>query len=276
MHDNGFKNFTNILKISPIAYKRKGNKKMNSKKNLHIRLYADSLALARQGSITFSQRYISIIRRWWINQNIYNDIELVDRSIGGQSILSIYEMYNSDVCYFGSSGDILIIHTGIVDCAPRPVPIRVRNFISVLPKFFKDPAVRFLHNYRSRIQKSGLMWKHVNPEEFSAYYATLLKKAGDNFPRIYCISIAPTNPATEVHSPGYMASVKQYNEIIKDCINQINKKNVYYIDIFSTIMNDYSNIDTYILAEDGHHLTPLTHRLIAEDIIQKEISNHSQ
>jgi len=248
---------------------------MDQKQNLHVRLYSDSLALPRPESVAFSERYISILKQWWVSTNVYADIELVDRSMGGQSILTLSDMYNSDVCYFGPIGDIMIIHTGVVDCAPRPVPIRVRNFISVLPKFLKDPAVRFLHNYRSRIQKSGLMWKHVNPEEFSAYYSSFLKKVGNNFSRVYCISIAPTNPATELHSPGYMASVKQYNEIIKNCIKHTGKKNIYYIDIYTTIINNYSNINLYILPDDGHHLTPYTHRLIAEEIIQRETCIHS-
>jgi hypothetical protein len=250
--------------------------KMIGKKNLHVRLYSDSLALPRPGSVTFSERYITILKRWWFSQKVYDDIELVDRSMGGQSILTLYEMYRNDLSYFGSSGEIMIIHTGVVDCAPRPVPVWIRNFISVLPKFLKDPMIRFLHNYRSRIQRSGLMWKHVNPEEFSTYYSSFLKKVADNFSRIYCISVAPTDPATELHSPGFSASVKQYNDIIKDCIRHIDKNNVYYIDIYTTIMNDYSNINSYILKDDGHHLTPLTHRLIAEEIIQKEAANNSQ
>jgi hypothetical protein len=248
---------------------------MNSKKNLHVRLYGDSLALPRLGSVTFSQRYITILKQWWFSQKVYDDVELVDRSIGGQTIQKLYVMYLIDVGYFGPSGDIMIIHTGVVDCAPRPVPTLVRNLISVLPSSLKTPVISFLHNYRSRIQKSGLMWRQANPKKFSYYYSSLLKKAGNDFSKVYCISIAPTNPTMELHSPGFSASVKQYNEIIKNCIAQINKKNVYYIDIYTQIMNDYSNIDTYILPEDGHHLTPQTHRLIAEEIIQKGISNPS-
>jgi len=249
---------------------------MNAKKNLHVRIYSDSLALPRQGSVAFSERYITILKQWWIRQKEYEDIELVDRSMGGQSIVTLYDMYRQDITYFGSEGDILIIHTGIVDCAPRPVPTRIRNIISGLPKFLKDPAIRFLHNHRSKIQKSGLMWKHVNPEEFSAYYSAFLKNAADNFSRIYCISIAPTNPATELHSPGYSASVAEYNTIIKNCILNADNKNVNYIDIHMVIVNEYLKIDSYILPEDGHHLTPLTHRLIADNIIQVELSHHSQ
>jgi len=245
---------------------------MTEKNNLHVRLYSDSLALPRPGSVTFSQRYITTLKQWWMSQKKYEDVEIVDRSMGGQSILTLYDMFCSDISYFGPSGDIIILHTGIVDCAPRPVPANVRKIISVLPNFLKNSAVRFLHNHRSRIQKTGLMWKHVNPDEFSAYYSSFLKKAGDNFTRIYCISIAPTNPATELHSPGYSASVQQYNEIIKVCIKDTRKKNIHYIDSYSQIMNDYLNIDTYILTDDGHHLTPRSHAIIAREIIQHEIS----
>ena len=117
--------------------------------------YADSLGMPRAGLVGMKDRYIYLFQEWLKSQTD-EDVFVVDRAKGFSTIISLYSDYKNDIGYFTGKKDVLIIHEGVVDCAPRPLPLFVRNSISRLPAILKSRIVRFIHNNRRQMLKPGL------------------------------------------------------------------------------------------------------------------------
>ncbi len=238
-------------------------------KKINVRLYADSLALPRLSYLNAEQRYIYLLRNFWETSCQYKT-SIIDRAKGGSTITEQYSLYKDDNSYFGDKEDVLIIHLGICDCSPRPIPRRVRKVVSALPGFLRNRVIKFLHNNRSFLLRSGSSWLLTEKKKFGEVLKDWLQEAAKNYKRIYIVNIAPTNPAFEKHSPGWMKNIRDYNDVIQEVVSVVNEPPVHLIDIYSNIMNDYSNVDLYIVKEDGHHLTLHAHQVLAEILITLE------
>jgi|SRR5918911_28260 hypothetical protein len=235
-----------------------------------VRLYGDSLALPRPGYVKFSERYISLLCDWWKKQEGVRSIELCDRSKSNSTVAHLFQQYADDNNFFGPAGDVLIIHCGIVDCAPRPVPRWMRNRIERLPSALRQPAIKFLHDHRAQILRRTGGWRQLGPQEFRAIYRRWLAEALNQFSRVYLINIAPTNEATEAHSPGLSRSIVLYNEMIAELVSALNAENLFLIDVHQHIGDNLQEIDRYIVSQDGHHITALSNRLCSDEIKKHE------
>ena len=237
-----------------------------------IQYYADSLGLPRPGHVSIEERYISLLENWF-RKNRTETVFVVDRSRGGSTIDKLYEVYQEDEGYFDNikEKDILIIHEGICDCAPRPVPLAVRDFISSLPIFLKVRIIRFIHRNRARLLRNGFAYYLVSKKKFEADLKAWLEKALKRFDRIYLFTIAPTNDQIEAHSPGLQKSIVAYNESIKKVVALFNDDRINLIDMHSVIFQSQYPLDELIIKEDGHHLTALAHQIYAQQIIDREM-----
>ena len=235
-----------------------------------IQYYADSLGLPRPDYVALGQRYIFLLQKWF-RERRNEEVFIIDRSRGGATIKVLFEIFEEDEGYFKAKKDILILHEGICDCAPRPIPLAFRNFISILPDFMKIRIIGLLHRNRARLLKSGLIFYLVGKKEFEHILKEWLEKAANNFERIYIFNIAPTNDQIESHSPGLGKSIKAYNEILRRVVTSLDDSRIDLIDMYSVIANSAYSLDELIIKEDGHHLTALAHRLYAEEIIAREM-----
>lgn len=233
---------------------------------ISIRLYADSLGLPRIGSVLPVERYFYLLQNYFYEQKKYR-LDIIDRSKPGLTVKDLHYSCYQDSTYFGELTDLIIIQVGIVDCAPRPIPIGLRNFISTLPSFIKSRIINFIHNNRSKLLKYGFKFYTVNKEEFEQIYFKWLSDIIKTTKKIVVINISPTNAKIEAHSPGLEQSIFEYNLIIKNVISKVNSQNIYMIDVERDIIRDKKFIDEYIL-EDGHHISALMHEKIFEKIIQ--------
>lgn len=237
---------------------------------MKIALYGDSLALPRQKIVDESERYISLIEDRLRGKEYRIKVQTIDRSKGGVIINELLEMLQHDLGYFTYPGDFAILHCGIVDCAPRPVDLKQRAFISKLPGFIKYRVINYLHKNRSRILRKGRSHVVTKPDSFEKYYLNLLELLGKNYRRVYVLTICPTNQAIEEHSPGFTKNINQYNSIIKNVVHSTGDPKIKLIDVHAYISQDLEHINNYILKEDGHHITPLTHAWIAKEILEHE------
>jgi hypothetical protein len=235
-----------------------------------IQYYSDSLGLSRPGHVKLNQRYIYLFISWLKNQNLNEDVFCIDRAKGGATLNQLYDMFNHDEEYIIEKKEILIIHEGVCDCAPRPIPLSFRNLISKLPAYFRIKIISYLHNNRAYLLKKGFMYYLTPLNE----YEQLLKKWLENielkFNRIYIFNIAPTNIEIEKHSPGFSNSIIKYNSVIEKVIKELNSKNIVLIDIYKVILESEHSIDEIIIKEDGHHLTALAHQIYADKLIEIE------
>ena len=239
---------------------------MNDNK-LIVRYYADSLGLPRKDEVGVNDRYISKLNQFWKNKF---EIEFLDRARANSTIGDLSKWFVEDNRYYGSSADIIILHEGVVDCAPRPIPNKIRKIISTLPKFIKNRVISFLHNNRSKMQKIGIKYYLTKPNDFYFRYKEMVSEMIKISRRVYIINIAPTNEMIEKHSPGFSKSISEYNEIIRKISKEINSNNLFLIDINSIILQSSYNLNQLVFEHDGHHITPLCHKIIADKIIEHE------
>jgi hypothetical protein len=237
-----------------------------------LALYADSLALPRKKIVDHRERYLTIIENWLRNDKGYSEIELKDRARGGITITDIQGLIDHDFGYYDFPGDIAILHCGIVDCAPRPIDEKMRERISKLPSFIKYRVIKYLHNNRSRILKKGRHYVKTNSSTFKEVYGEITDHLSVNYKRVYLVNICPTNTHIEAHSPGFSKNINSYNMIINELMNERAGKNISLIDVNKYITSSSEDIDTFITRDDGHHITPLTHQWIANEIITREKS----
>jgi len=239
---------------------------------IRLALYGDSLALPRKKIVDNEERYFSLLQSWLLKNTGAPRIQTLDRSKGGVTITELFEWVNHDLGYFDFPGEIAILHCGIVDCAPRPVDLKQRAFISKLPGFIKYRIIKYLHNNRSRILSKGRSYVITKQEEFEKIFLQLIEVLSKNYQRVYILNICPTNEQTEKHSPGFTKNIDLYNTIIKRAILSKDYSNLTLVDINSYINERSDKIDSYIVKEDGHHITPLTHVWIADEIVRQEQS----
>jgi hypothetical protein len=236
-----------------------------------IQYYADSLGLPRLGHVGITQRYIFLLESE-LRKRTDENIIILDRSRRGATIDELFEVYSEDEGYFTEGKDVLILHEGICDCAPRPIPGSLRRLISALPGFLKYRIIAFLHKKRAILLRNGFVHYLVNRQRFEDILLKWLTDAVKKFKRIYVLNIAPTNDAIEAHSPGLRKSIGLYNESIRKVIAELGDDKISLIDCHSAISGSEYTIDQLVIKEDGHHLTALGHEIYARMIADRELA----
>ena len=234
------------------------------KDRILIRVYGDSLTCPRIDlGIPYFDIYQELLadrcRIEWPNATVY----VTTRSRPDAPITELYEeAYIRDSIYFGKmSTDVLIIHCGICDCAPRPIPRWVRNLIGGFPQKILNLIIGIIHNSRARILRAGFLWRLTKPDVFRVTYIDWLRKAAQDCRLVYAINIAPTTHSNEMHSPGLSSSISLFDHFISDAVKFVAAKNIFLIDAHREIISKTNGVMTYIDQADGHHLTREGHIL---------------
>jgi len=234
-----------------------------------IRIYGDSISMPRifEG-VSFLETYPELIKYqcqalWGEEAFLYN------RSRYDATIRVISQELRQDTLNFGKPGGrILIVQVGICDCAPRPIPDFIKDFISRVSVQLRIKLVSIIHHNRARIQKR-IFWRETKEADFESMYINLIKDYAQDFERVYVINIPPTNNTIEKHSPGLSRSISLYNGLIFKAVKINNYDNVIVIDVFKAI-SETNDVNKYIIEKDGHHLTADGHLLYASMIIDQE------
>ena len=234
-----------------------------------IQYYADSLGLSRPDYVRLHERYIYLFEQW-VRKNYDGQVFLINRARGAQTIDKLHQLYKEDLEYIIGRKDILIIHEGVCDCAPRPIPVWARKKISQLPSFLKSRIISFLHRNRSRLLKHGFVHYLVDKKKYEPILREWLTNALSEFDRIYIFNIAPTLPHIEAHSPGFTKSIQEYNAIIKRVISELNSSKIFLIDIHGILSNNSMPLESFITTDDGHHITAMAHEIYAAELITLE------
>ncbi len=233
-----------------------------------IQIHGDSLSLPRnKEGVPFYLTYPELIRSSIEEIKKGKKIYLYNFSRGSITINQVYQELLEKIGYFSRTGNILVIQIGVCDCAPRPIPYWLRNIIGTLPEKARTYAIKQIHTNRPLIQRAGIKWQMVPPRTFLEYYAKLLSVATKAFDRIYLINIAPTNPETEMQSPGFSFQIEKYNSLIKEVVENMNNEKLRLLDVHSKIKNKTGELSLYI-NKDGVHITVLAHRMYADMILK--------
>ena len=231
-------------------------------------LYGDSLSLSRPDFIDSEERYFYKLINYYKIKHPHAIVETIQRSRASITSTEIAEIIHHDNVYYNWTGEICIIHLGIVDCAPRPIDNSLREKISKWPSLFKNAAIRFLHKNRRKILLKGNA-HYVTPiNVFESNLKRIFNSSTEKYNKIFVINICPTNSEFEFKSPGLSNAIEKYNEAIRLQVNNIRSEKIKLIDVNRIILEQKENIDEYIMKQDGHHITPKTHQIIFDKIIE--------
>lgn len=237
-----------------------------------IQFYADSLGLPRPNIVKVEQTYIQIFVSW-LRQQTKENVYLYDRAKGGAVIDQLFNTYKDDLTYIDEHKNILIIHEGICDSAPRPISPLARKIIGKMPSVFRNKIIKYIHKNRAKFLKKGFIYYHTPKNKYQSILTEWLGNATEQFDKIVIFTIAPTNDKTKAHSPGFSSSIIAYNDIIAGVVKERSNKKIILIDTYSFINTSKNLIQKYITEIDGHHLTSEGHGLYASKLIEAFSSN---
>ena len=181
-----------------------------------------------------------------LNNN--QDYDIMIMAMGGATIKKLYEQSH----YYASfNPDIVIIQSGIVDCAPRALGLLEKEIINsnkLLSAFFhRFMPVSFLRRFRKKTYTSNL--------NFSKYLDLLFEIFNDS--KIIWIGILPASIEYENKLIGIQNNINIYNGIIESKIALTN--NLYI---------NTSNIPHNGIMSDHHHLNIEGHQWIYSRLIE--------
>ncbi|MDP9202143.1 MAG: SGNH/GDSL hydrolase family protein [Gemmatimonadota bacterium] len=236
------------------------------------RLYADSLAMPRaDDGVGLHLTYPEQLRAQLHEKGV--DATILNRARGGTTLGALGELFLADSGYFGTTTrGVAILQCGIVDCAPRPIPLWARRGLARLPGHIRAPIVKTLHRNRAQILRSGIQFRFTGPTQFRTRYAEIIGRASAECDHVYAISIAPTITGTEGHSPGLSESIRLYNSLIEHAVRVQPKPNITVIDVCDAITRSGRPTADFISPVDGHHLTAEGHRMYASLVSRAEVS----
>ena len=239
-----------------------------SNKPFLIGVVGDSLSLPRQfDGIEFHQTYPFLLADWLRKQGVSAHVWMMSK--GGVPINELLGRYDEFERYVGPRcGGIGVVQIGIVDCAPRPLPYRLRQVLGRVPVHIRGPIVRFLNWKRKPLLKAGLSFRFTSPREFARQYRMLLGKIVKEFDHGYAINICPPGGQIAERSPGIKESIKMYNTIIGESVALFGE--ISLVDVWTEFSSSLEPVDLFVSPEDGHHLTVVGHHRIFELIRNRE------
>ncbi len=236
--------------------------------DLILKIYGDSLSLPRpKDGIEFGEEYSYLLKKR-MEKEVNEEVFCWNRSIGGARVDELFRHYERDKFYIGKEG-FLIIQSGVVDCAPRPLPIFLREIVSVTPEFLRWRIIKFLHNHRAKILKAGLGTRPTSPKKYELTMEKWIKSAIEIEKVVLVMNIAPNTDEIEMHSPGFRKSIELYNQILEDVIKKINSKKIFLINAYDAIKEKDEEVKFLINQKDGHHITKDGHILYSELLFDK-------
>lgn len=242
---------------------------MSESRRLLLRVYGDSLSLPRAGDgisyvDTYAERFCDALRQ------TYPDLEvhLYNRSRAAGTAPLLAAEYRADCNYFGAKLEqVIVIQCGICDCAPRPLPPRLRRLVNVLPSIVRAPIIGYLHHNRRHLLRTGLVWREIDPEIFRDTFRRWVASAAREALVVLVVNIAPTTPDIEAHSPGLGTSIELYNALIAEAVATTHEGNVVLVDAHAEVLAAPDGVAAYLNARDGHHITLAAHGLYSRLLV---------
>ena len=231
---------------------------------MKIVIMADSLAMAREGETTvpFDVTYPYLLDQS-LRRRFGSEAPLViERGMRRRTIEYVLDEWYELVDL--RRAEVVIIHVGIVDCAPRVFLRRERQFVENLrPAFLREAILSNVHRHRRAIV--NLRKKvYVPADRFNALVGQVVARARASKLRSLVIVNIITPPAEmDERSPGFIKNANVYNHILK---THAETSGAHLIDLDRMIKEAGAAEQ---LTVDGIHLNEAGHALLAE-----EIENH--
>ena len=231
---------------------------------MKIVVMADSLAMAREGetNVPYEATYPYLLDQW-LRRRLQSEAPLIiERGMRRRTIEYVLDEWYELVDL--RKADVVVVHVGIVDCAPRVFLRRERQFVENLrPAFLRESILRNVHRHRRAIVKRRKK-VYVPAERFNALVAQVIERAKQSKLRSLVIVNIITPPVEmDERSPGLISNVAIYNGILK---SHAKGTGVHLIDL-DQMIKEAGGVEQ--LTVDGIHINEAGHAMLA-----KEIENH--
>ena len=158
---------------------------------------------------------------------------------------------------------IVIVHVGVVDCAPRVFLRREASFVANIRfRWLRDRIFKFTHDHRRRIVQFRRK-VYVPLPRFERLVQQVVEKAREaEVQSLVFINIIRPPDSVEERSPGFQSNVIAYNQVLQ---GQTKHDFVSLIDL-DRMVQDGGGSDA--LTVDGIHLNERGHILLAQELEQ--------
>ncbi|HET6977578.1 MAG TPA: SGNH/GDSL hydrolase family protein [Pyrinomonadaceae bacterium] len=228
---------------------------------MKIVVMADSLAMAREGetNVPYDATYPYLLDQS-LRRRFQSDAPMViERGMRRRTIEYVLDEWYELVDL--RKADVVVVHVGIVDCAPRVFLRRERQFVENLkPAFLRESILSNVHKHRRAIV--NLRKKvYVPVERFNKLVAQVIERAKQSKLRSLVLVNIITPPAEmDERSPGFVKNVGVYNEILK---SHATRDGVHLIDL-DQMIREAGGVEQ--LTVDGIHINETGHALLANEI----------
>lgn len=201
-----------------------------------ILVLTDSMSLPRDNVTCWSDTYVNLLRK------SIADAEFIHLGIGKATISDLLNQLKR--YYQFTNPDIIILHCGIVDCAPRALHCWEQKILSYIP-FLRD----LVYKYRIFLRKV----RQVQYTSISSFEDALLeiKKIFD----VPLISIGMAPPSkiyrNKIKVSKITKIIMQYNEVLK--------RHTKFIDLEEFPHNAFGS--------DGYHFNKIGHSFVAQKLV---------
>jgi|RhiMetdeSRZDD1v2_1073273.scaffolds.fasta_scaffold309969_2 acyl-CoA thioesterase I len=228
---------------------------------MKVVILADSLALPREevgGERCFEATYPFVLHELLRRKFGASSPMVIERGMRLRTVEAVLTDWHEQVTL--RNADVVVVHVGVVDCAPRIFLRRENAFISKRPSWIREPILKFVHDYRRQIiQKRPRVY--VPLPRFQRHVEEVTQKArkSDLLSLVYVNIVEPPD-STEYRSPGFQQNVQRYNQVL---LSQASQPRVTLID-FNRSISQQGGSDK--LTTDGVHLNESAHQILAQQL----------
>jgi lysophospholipase L1-like esterase len=229
---------------------------------MKIAILADSLALPRED--VGGDELLEVTYPFLLDQSLRRRFGaaapiIFERGMRRRTIEYVLDEWNELVEL--RKPQIVIVHVGIVDCAPRVFLRREASFVANI-RFasLRDRIFKFTHDHRRRIVQFRRK-VYVPLPRFERLVQQVVEKARETgVQSLVFINIIRPPDAVEERSPGFQSNVIAYNQVLQD---QTKHDFVSVIDLNRMV---YGGGGPETLMVDGIHLNERGHALLAQQL----------
>lgn len=231
-----------------------------------VLVYGDSMCMPNvDDHVAVEDTYPELVAEYQASLGLKSRV--YSRGEGGRTINDHWARYVADRNFFTvGADDILIIHAGMVDCPPRPLPLKWRRRLERQPGFIRRPIVAFIKKNRPFLLKRGFVFYKTDPPIFKKRIEEWLDHASKLYSHIAVVAIPPIGQAAEDHSPGWRDNIIFYNRILAEAVAR-HPRGVYFVPIYDELSRSEEKFNECVTPRDGYHLQKKGHRLLRDLIV---------
>lgn len=234
---------------------------------MKIVVMADSLAMAREGetNVAYEATYPYLLDQS-LRRRFQGDAPtVIERGMRRRTIEYVLDEWYELVDL--RRPEVVVVHVGIVDCAPRVFLRRERQFVENLrPVFLREAILNNVHRHRSAIVNMRKK-VYVDANRFNSLVGQVIERAKVSKLRSLVIVNIITPPAEmEARSPGFIKNVGIYNQILKA---HADMNGVHLIDL-DRMIKEAGGVES--LTVDGIHINDAGHAMLAREIEEHVLS----